>query len=77
MKTYGWDEIVCEIYEITEADPGWELRITYPNGVKEFRSDRNHLALECEAPDKEAAHAKFLEIPEYQEWMNDLKPTTD
>lgn len=70
--TFMWDEISCEITvgPIVSPPEGWERKPDYPNGVRRFESDRGHVALECEADDRDQADDKFAEFcEEYAETM--------
>ena len=57
------------VREPTVVDPDdWEHTETLENGVREYRSDRNHLGLEAEAASREHAEEMFRAHPEFSEW---------
>ena len=98
MSIWIWDEISAELTgPLTQAevdeidadmkDPGtgedsFALRKVHPNGVRELRSDRNHLALQVEAPDEHAAEAAFRACglreynEQYEEFLKVYAPET-
>lgn len=67
-QLYSWDEIDGEIRVIepsTPVDKSWRYVMTMRNGVREFRSERNHLALTTYAPSRSRAIDLFLKHPEF------------
>lgn len=63
MTLYIWDEITQEV-AAGPADPdttGWRLVECFDNEVRQFVSDRGHVALEVDADTPEQADEMFRE----------------
>ena len=73
MKTFIWDEISNEVAEKHGLDPhpdewdeGW-IEQHRTDDIREWRSDRNHVAFELDAESKEAAHQRLMKERPYRE----------
>jgi hypothetical protein len=75
-KLYSWDEINCEIVEMTASEmraaneqTGWEFGKRYKNGVRLDNGGHFHIALSVRAESKGEASAKFEIDPTYRNMM--------
>jgi hypothetical protein len=68
-QLYAWDEIGGVVATTTEdaaaIDPNWRLTHVTREGVRCYRSERNHLAMMVYAPSEKEAIAKFDKHEEF------------